>query len=222
MASARFPLVREEVVKAERKISRASSSIERPWWAARTRKRVLVFWSSFRMVSAAMSAMIALVASDAKRLISAPICRSVLPFRVPQHLPLLWREMTVPPMLDFPLARKRRHFVQRAHGVQHFAPRCGRGRLRRARTKRRRPGHGHAIFARRTVGIRPRRPGIPRRGRRRRLVPVRESLRRAQRRRIPVPVAPVWIISIRVARRRIDGRKDVVRNAVGIIAGRVI
>src|SRR6266478_3578683 len=72
IASARFPLVREEVVKAERKISRASSSIERPWWAARTRKRVLVFWSSCRMVSAAMSAMIALLASDAKRLLSAP------------------------------------------------------------------------------------------------------------------------------------------------------
>jgi hypothetical protein len=29
----------------------------------------LVFWSSFRMVSAAMSAMIALLASDAKRLL---------------------------------------------------------------------------------------------------------------------------------------------------------
>src|ERR1700687_846698 len=66
MASARFPLVREEVVKAERRISRASSSIERPWWAARTRKRVLVFWSSCRMVSVAMPAMIALLASDAK------------------------------------------------------------------------------------------------------------------------------------------------------------
>jgi hypothetical protein len=26
-------------------------------------------------------------------------------------------------MLDFPLARKRRHFVQRAHRVQHFTPR---------------------------------------------------------------------------------------------------
>src|SRR6266481_3213892 len=73
IASARFPLVREEVVKAERKISRASSSIERPWWAARTRKRVLVFWSSCRMVSAAMSAMIALLASDAKRPISAEL-----------------------------------------------------------------------------------------------------------------------------------------------------
>src|SRR5579859_1043907 len=51
IASARFPLVREEVVKADRKISRASSSIERPWWAARTLKRVLVFWSSCRIVS---------------------------------------------------------------------------------------------------------------------------------------------------------------------------
>ncbi len=64
--SARFPLVRDEVVKAERKISRASSSIERPWCAARTLKRVLVFWSSCRMVSVAMPAMIALLASDAK------------------------------------------------------------------------------------------------------------------------------------------------------------
>jgi hypothetical protein len=65
--SAKFPLVREELVKAERKISRASSSIERPWWAARTLKRVLVFWSSCRIVSVAMPAMIALLASDAKR-----------------------------------------------------------------------------------------------------------------------------------------------------------
>src|ERR1700719_723016 len=77
IASARFPLVGEEGVKAERKISRASSSIERPWWAARTRKRVLVFWSSCRMVSAAMPAMIALLASDAKRLLSAPSYLSI-------------------------------------------------------------------------------------------------------------------------------------------------
>ena len=80
--SAKFPLVREELVKAERKISRASSSIERPWWAARTLKRVLVFWSSCRIVSVAMPAMIALLASDAKRRwpnsthASAPLLRS--------------------------------------------------------------------------------------------------------------------------------------------------
>src|SRR6266478_3516393 len=126
--------------------------------------------------------------------------------------------MTVPPMLDFPLARKRRHFVQHAHGVQHFAPRCGRSRLRRGRTKRRRAGHGHAIRARRTIGIRRRRPGIPRCGRRRPVVPVVGSWRRS----IHVPVVPVWIISIRAGRRRIGGRRVVVRIVVGIIAGRVI
>jgi len=168
--------------------------------------------------------------------------RDYPPFHVPQHLPLFGREMTVPPMLDFPLARKRRHFVQRAHSVQHFAPRCGRSRLRRGRTKRRHAGphagYDHAIRARRTVGIRRRRPGIHRCGLRRRVVPVVGPVvsvigpatgpviggagRRARRRSIPVPVVPVWIVWIRVARRRIGGRRDVVRIAVGIIAGRVI
>jgi hypothetical protein len=36
IVSARFPLVRGKVAKAARNISRASSSIERPWCAART------------------------------------------------------------------------------------------------------------------------------------------------------------------------------------------
>jgi hypothetical protein len=66
IVSAKFPPVRGEVVKAERKISRASSSIERPWWTARTLKRVLVFWSNCRLVSIAMPTMMALLASDAK------------------------------------------------------------------------------------------------------------------------------------------------------------
>ncbi len=115
-------------------------------------------------------------------------------FRVPQHLPLFGREMTVPPMLDFTLARKRRHFVQRAHGVQHFAPRWGRSRRRRGRTKRRRTSHGHAIRARRMVGIRRRRPGIPRCGRRPVVPvvgPVVGSRRRARGRSIHVPVVSV-------------------------------
>src|SRR5579862_5575341 len=54
------------VASAERKISRASCSIERPWWAARTRSRALVFSSSCRIVNVAMLSMLALLAWDAK------------------------------------------------------------------------------------------------------------------------------------------------------------
>ena len=133
--------------------------------------------------------------------------------------------MTEASMVDFALARKRRHFVQCAHGVQHFAPWCGGGRVRRGRTKRHRAGRDHAIRARGTVGIRRRRRGISRCGRRP-VVPVAPviggSRRRAWRRSIHPPVVPVWIILIQVARRRIGGRRGVVRTIVGIIAGRVI
>ena len=133
--------------------------------------------------------------------------------------------MTEASMVDFALARKRRHFVQCAHGVQHFAPWCGGGRVRRGRTKRHRAGRDHAIRARGTVGIRRWRRGISRCGRRP-VVPVVPviggSRRRGWRRRIHPPVVPVWIILIQVARRRIGGRRGVVRTIVGIIAGRVI
>jgi hypothetical protein len=67
MISAKFPLTGEEAVRAERKISLASSSIERPWWAARTLNRVLVFSSSCRIVIVAMLSMLSLLATNAKR-----------------------------------------------------------------------------------------------------------------------------------------------------------
>lgn len=51
------------MVRAERKISRASSSMERPWWAARILSRLFVFSSSFLIVRVAMLAMIALLAA---------------------------------------------------------------------------------------------------------------------------------------------------------------
>jgi len=55
-----------EVVKAERKISRASSSIDRPWWTARILSRVFVFLSNCRIVSVAINAMMALLAENAQ------------------------------------------------------------------------------------------------------------------------------------------------------------
>jgi len=59
-------LGRGEEIRAERKISLASSSIERPWWAARTRNRVFVFSSSCRMVNVAMLSTLSLLAMNAK------------------------------------------------------------------------------------------------------------------------------------------------------------
>src|SRR5215472_7482007 len=57
--SARFPLGGGELCKADRKISLASCSMERPWRAARTLNRALVCSSSFRMVIVAMLSMLA-------------------------------------------------------------------------------------------------------------------------------------------------------------------
>jgi hypothetical protein len=55
MAFSRFSLAAGEVLSAERKISRASSAMERPCWAARTLNLFLVFSSNCRMVSVAIS-----------------------------------------------------------------------------------------------------------------------------------------------------------------------
>lgn len=63
MASARFFLAGREVDRQERRISRASSSIERPCWAAWILNRVLVFSSSRRIVRVAMSLYFCLVPS---------------------------------------------------------------------------------------------------------------------------------------------------------------
>jgi hypothetical protein len=62
MLSAGFPSTGEEAVRAERKISLASSSVERPRWAAQSLNRVLVFRSSCRIVKVAMLSMLSLLA----------------------------------------------------------------------------------------------------------------------------------------------------------------
>jgi len=78
-----------------------------------------------------------------------------------------------------------------AHGVQHFAPACGRSRLRRGRTNAA-LWPGHAISRSADVGIRTRRPGLSRCGQPWAIRPVVGSLRRAGRRSILFAVAPVW------------------------------
>src|SRR5579864_124600 len=65
MHSARFARLRGLPAKVERRISRASSSIDRPWWAARTLSRALVRSSSWRMVMVATLSMLALLARNA-------------------------------------------------------------------------------------------------------------------------------------------------------------
>jgi hypothetical protein len=70
----------------------------RPAWEGGTYKRV-------RKGLHRHSCLCAVTVSVSLRLSALDLsCRSALAFRVPQHLPLFGREMTVPPMLDFPLA----------------------------------------------------------------------------------------------------------------------
>src|SRR5947209_1213338 len=59
--SAKLPFGGGGALRAERKISRASCSIERPCWAARTLSRVLVLSSSCRIVNVAMLSILALL-----------------------------------------------------------------------------------------------------------------------------------------------------------------